>query len=182
MADWDFRRVCRDDFPLIASWLSQAQVQRWWQHEWSPEAMEADFGPSVDGLEPNEDWIALFDGAPVGLVQRSLVDDYEENSRDFRGLGEVPDGCATLDYLVGEPRGQGLGSAMLAAIVERTWRELPQVPTILVSVVAANVASWRALEKAGFRRVGEGNCVPENPIDDPRHYLMRIDRLGTAST
>jgi aminoglycoside 6'-N-acetyltransferase len=173
---WDFRRLTRDDFPLLSEWLSQPEVERWWMHEWSEEALERDFGPSIDGSEPNEDWIALHHGYPVGLVQRSLVADYEENLRDFRLLGNVPKGTATLDYLLGEARGQGTGSAMLAAIVERTWRDLPESPAILVSVVAANTASWRALEEVGFRRVGAGACAPENPIDDPLHYLMRMDR------
>jgi aminoglycoside 6'-N-acetyltransferase len=47
-----------------------------------------------------------------------------------------------------------------------------------VSVVAANVASWRALEKAGFRRVAAGELEPDNPVDDPQHYMLRIDRPG----
>ncbi|HPF80261.1 GNAT family N-acetyltransferase, partial [Nostocoides australiense] len=58
-AVWSFRRVTREDFPLVASWLAQPEVHRWWQHEWSAAAVERDFGSSVDGAEPNEDWLAL---------------------------------------------------------------------------------------------------------------------------
>ena len=47
---------------------------------------------------------------------------------------------------------------------------------MLVSVVAANVASWRALEKAGLQRIAEGVMIPDNPADDPLHYVYRIDR------
>ena len=88
--DWNFRRVTRADFPLIASWLAQPEVERWWQHEWGPEAMERDFGPSVDGAEPNQDWLALLDGMPAGLIQRSLVTDYAENLADFAILSANP--------------------------------------------------------------------------------------------
>jgi aminoglycoside 6'-N-acetyltransferase len=174
----EFRRVTRADFPLLARWLATPPVVRWWHHEWTPEAVERDFGPSVDGTEPNQDWLALVDGAPVGLVQRSLVVAYPENLADFSSLVEVPEGAVTLDYLLGEPAslGRGLGTAMIAAMVERTWADFPDAPTVLVSVVAANVASWRALEKAGFRRVADGDLEPDNPVDDPLHHILRIDR------
>lgn len=165
---------------MLAGWLASPPVARWWNHEWSAEAIEQDFGPSADGREPNEDWLALVDGLPVGLVQRSRVDDYDENLRDFSALVEVPSGAITLDYLLGDPEriGRGLGTAMISAMVERTWADRPGAPAILVSVVAANVASWRALEKAGFRRVAEGDLEPDNPVDDPLHYVLRVDRPG----
>ncbi|QGN59471.1 GNAT family N-acetyltransferase [Nostocoides sp. HKS02] len=173
-----FRRLTRADFPLLAAWLASPPVARWWHHEWTAEALERDFGPTVDGVEPGEDWLAMLDGEPFGLVQRSRVAAYAENLADFSSLTEVPEGAATLDYLVGDPTrlGQGLGSAMISAMVERTWQDLPDTPAILVSVVAANLASWRAVEKAGFRRVAQGDLTPDNPVDDPLHYLLRVNR------
>jgi aminoglycoside 6'-N-acetyltransferase len=174
----EFRRVTRADFALLARWLATPPVARWWNHEWTRDAVERDFGPSIDGTEPNQDWLALLDGVPVGLVQRSRVDDYAENLRDFSSLVDVPDGALTIDYLTGDPAayGKGLGSAMIAAFVNRSFNEFPDAPTVLVSVVAANVASWRALEKAGFRRIAEGDLEPDNPVDHPLHYVLRIDR------
>ena len=178
-----FRPLARSDFPLLANWLAAPHVARWWCHEFTPEALERDFGPTADGREPNEDWLALVDGEPVGLVQRSLISAYEENLRDFSSLVDVPPGAVTLDYLLGSltHTGRGLGTAMIAAMVDRTWRELPDAPAVLVAVVAANTASWRALEKAGFRRVAEGDLEPDNPVDDPLHYVLRIDRPVTLA-
>ena len=91
---------------------------------------------------------------------------------------DVPDGALTIDYLLGDPAtyGKGLGSAMIVAMASRSFDEFADAPTVLVSVVAANAASWRALEKAGFRRVAEGNLEPDNPVDDPLHYILRLDR------
>ena len=87
-------------------------------------------GRPSTGLEPNEDWLALVDGRPVGLVQRSRVADYEENLRDFSSLVDVPDGALTIDYLLGDPAayGKGLGSAMIAAFVvgRSTSSQTPQ--------------------------------------------------------
>lgn len=178
---WDFRRVTRADFPLLGGWLSQPEVYRWWQQEWILEALESFFGPSVDGEEPNEDWLALRKGRPLGLVQRSRVAAYAENLEEFSRLGEVPEGAITIDYLLGGQRGQGLGTSMLAAFVERCWIDDPVAPAILVTVVAANKPSWRALQHVGFAIVGQGDSPPENPDDDPLHYLLRLDRPAACS-
>jgi aminoglycoside 6'-N-acetyltransferase len=44
------------------------------------------------------------------------------------------------------------------------------------------VASWRALEKAGLKRVAEGPMSPDNPIDDALRYIYRVDRPGVDSS
>ncbi|TPW11645.1 MAG: GCN5-related N-acetyltransferase [Acidimicrobiaceae bacterium] len=43
-----FRRVIRADFPLLAGWLAEPHVARWWNHEFTTEAVERDFGQSAD--------------------------------------------------------------------------------------------------------------------------------------
>jgi aminoglycoside 6'-N-acetyltransferase len=43
-------------------------------------------------------------------------------------------------------------------------------------VSAANRASWRALERAGFRRFAEGDLQPDNPLDSLEHYVYRLHR------
>jgi aminoglycoside 6'-N-acetyltransferase len=173
-----FRPLGRSDFALLAGWLASPPVARWWNHDWSLAGVERDFGPTADGLEPGEDWLALLAGEPVGLVQRSLVAAYQENLADFASVLPVPPGAVTLDYLVGDPArmGRGLGSAIIAAMAARTWADFPEAPCVLVAVVAANTASWRALEKAAFRRVGEGELEPDNPADPPLHFVYRLDR------
>jgi aminoglycoside 6'-N-acetyltransferase len=177
-AGLSWRRLVASDLPLLAEWLREPQVARWWNHEATAEAVERDFGPSVRGEEPGEDLVVALDGRPVGLVQRSAIHDYAEDLADFSALVEVPEGAMELDYLIGDPalRGRGLGSRMIAALVRDTWSAHPAAPAILVAVVAANRASWRALERAGLRRVAEGERPPENPVDDPLHYVYRVDR------
>lgn len=173
-----WRRLTRVDLPLLARWLSEPGVARWWNHDASPEGVERSFGASVRGEEPGEDLVVLLERRPVGLVQRSVIADYPEDLAELSALTEVPDGAVELDYLIGEPalRGGGLGSRIIAALVADTWRGAPQVPAILVPVVATNIASWRALEKAGLRRVAQGDMEPENPQDDPHHVVYRVDR------
>ncbi|GGO77586.1 GNAT family N-acetyltransferase [Nonomuraea cavernae] len=176
MITW--RRLNERDFPMLREWLRQPHVARWWNHETSMEAVERDFGPATRGEEPSADLLALFDGRPLGLVQRSRLADYPDYLDELASIVDVPEGTVTIDYLIGDPGqvGRGLGTAMIRSIVERTWAELPEATCLLVPVSAANRASWRALEKAGLRRVGVGDLEPDNPIDDPVHYLYRVDR------
>ncbi|MGA4541423.1 GNAT family N-acetyltransferase [Uniformispora flossi] len=178
-----WRRATEADFPLLREWLEHDYVARWWHHETSAEAVARDFGPSARGEEPSQDWLALRGARPFGLVQRCRVADYPEYAHDLAGIVAVPAGAAMLDYLIGDPAavGCGLGPAMIAAMAAKTWREWADATAIVVPVVAANRRSWRALEKAGFTRVGEGDLEPDNPIDEPLHYVYRLDRPSGSS-
>ena len=174
----DWRPLVREDLPLLGRWLAEPAVARWWHHETSPEAVERDFGPSVRGEEQGEDLVLLLAGRPFGLLQRSRIRDYPEDAEALAALVDVPEDAYCLDYLIGEPalRGRGLGSRCIAWAVERTWRDHPGAGCVLVPVVAANRASWRALERAGLRRVATGELTPDNPVDDPLHHVYRVDR------
>lgn len=165
---------------MLAGWLRDPQVARWWNHETSAEAIERDFGPSVRGEEAGEDLVVSIDGCPIGLVQRSVISDYPEDLAEFTAIVDVPDRAVELDYLIGDAdqRGRGLGARMIAAAVDNTWSDYPSTTAVLVAVVAANIASWRAVEKAGIRRIAEGPMSPDNPVDDPLHYVYRVDRSG----
>jgi aminoglycoside 6'-N-acetyltransferase len=118
-------------------------------------------------------------------VQRCRLADYPEYLDELTPIVDVPANAMSIDYLIGEPDqlGRGVGPRMIASMIARTWRDHPAASCIIVPVVVANRASWRALEKAGLRRIGEGSIKPDNPIDDPLHYVYRIDapRRGGAS-
>jgi aminoglycoside 6'-N-acetyltransferase len=173
-----WRPLAAADLELLAGWLREPRVARWWNHDTSPGAVERDFGPSVRGEEPGEDLVVLLGDRPVGLLQRSVISDYPEDLAEFSTLVEVPEGAVELDYLIGDAalRGRGLGPRMIRHAVADTFATRPGVPAVLVSVVAANTASWRALEKAGLRRVAAGPMEPDNPADDPLHFVYRVDR------
>ncbi len=178
MRESAFRRTTRADFPLLAAWLEDPGVHRWWHHETTPEAMERDFGPAIDGEEPAEDFIATIDGAPVGLFQRCRWQDYPEEHAALASIIEIPEAAMTIDYLIGPPslRGRGIGTALIEAFVDKLWAEAPATATILVPIAAGNRASWRALEKNGFLRIADGDLEPDNPIDPPLHHILRLDR------
>lgn len=176
-----FRRVTREDFPLLQRWLSQPHVARWWNHEFSPEAIERDFGPAADGEEPAEDHLVLVDGEPIGLIQFAQFDDYPEYIEEMEPVMAMPPGAASIDYLIGEPHlaGRGLGTTMIRAFTESIWQR-PEVTCVIVPVNSANTASWRALLAAGYRLVARGDLEPDNPVDPPQHEILRIDRPTEA--
>jgi aminoglycoside 6'-N-acetyltransferase len=178
-----WRRLVSDDFPLLSRWLAHPHVARWWNHDPSPAAVASDFGPASRGEEPSQDLLVLADGRPVGLVQRCRLHDYPEYVEELSPVVDVPDGAATLDYLVGDASdtGQGIGPQMIAAVAADTWREYPDSTCLIVAVAAGNRASWRALEKAGFVRVAQGDLPPDNPVDPPLHYVYRLDRPADAT-
>jgi aminoglycoside 6'-N-acetyltransferase len=173
-----WRPLSADDLPMLAEWLREPQVARWWNHEHTMAAVERDFGASVRGEEPGEDLVVSLDGRPIGLLQRSVIRDYPEDLAEFEAIVDVPDGAVELDYLIADSglRGRGLGSRLIAAAVRATWRDHTAAPAILVAVIAGNIASWRALEKAGLTRIGEGPKTPDNPVDDPLHFIYCVDR------
>lgn len=172
------RRLARSDFPLLARWLAEPHVRRWWAHETTPAAIEADFGTDVDGLEPSEVFIASADEAPIGLVQRFRIADYPETQAEMAAVAPLPGDAISIDYFIGEPQRlrSGLGTAMIRACVEGAWRAWPDAGAAVVAVHADNEGSWRVLQRAGFRRVGSGTMTPDNPVDDGRHLVYRLDR------
>ena len=173
-----FEPLQRGHFELVARWLAEPLVARWWNHETSAAAIERDFGPSLDGHDATEVFVAVLADRPFGLIQRYPIDAYAEYVEELSKVCSVPAGALSVDYLIGEPdvRGRGLGAAMIAAFVDQSWPLYPCANDVIVPVSAANRASWRTLERAGFRRIAEGDLQPDNPRDSLEHYVYRLQR------
>jgi aminoglycoside 6'-N-acetyltransferase len=173
-----FRAITRADFGLIGRWLAEPQVWRWWHDDPAPEAVEAQYGATVDGTDRTQVFIVGLGGTPVGLLQRYCLDDEPQFRPELAAVCEVPPAALSMDYFISEAvrRGHGLGTRMIAAAVESSWASYPKAPAVIVPVIVANRPSWRALERAGFRQVARGPMTPDNPIDPPEHLIYRIDR------
>ena len=96
------------------------------------------------------------DALPVGLVQRSRVEDYEENLRDFRRSSRSRTARSrSTTCWVTRRIGRGLGTAMIAAMVERPG---PTVPMRQRSwcpwwrPMSRRGGRWRRLASAGSPR------------------------------
>ncbi len=180
----DLHPLARADFPLLGAWLADPLVARWWHHDPRPAAVERDFGPSVDGSDPTEMFLASVDGTRFGFIQRYRFEDNLEWGEEFSAVWPVPAGALGIDYLIGEPafRGRGLGALMIATAVARVWDQYPDADDVVVAVAAANRASWRALETAGFRRVATGELTPDNPVDPRDHVVYHCQRPGRPAS
>jgi len=176
-----FERLTRRDYPLLARWLAEPHVQRWWNHEFTEAALEADFGASIDGVDPAEVFIVSATDSPAlpfGLLQRYRFADNPGYLDELAPLLAVPPAALSIDYFVAEPGmlRRGWGSAMIRAALADIWVDYPAAPCVVVPVHAANTASWRVLERAGMQRVASGPLTPDNPLDDPLHHVYRIVR------
>ena len=178
----ELRPLRRSDFPLLARWLAEPLVARWWAHETTPEAVERDFGPAVDGMEPTRIYLGWTDARPVGLAQVYAIAAYPEYVAEFAGVCDVPPGALSVDYLIGDApaRGRGWGAGLIAAAVARGFADHPDAQDVLVPVAAANVASWRALRRAGAVWHAEGAMTPDNPIDPREHVVHRFGRPASG--
>jgi aminoglycoside 6'-N-acetyltransferase len=171
------RPSTRDDLALLARWLSAPHVARWWRESSEPSAVQAAYGPAIDGDDPTEVLIAELDGRPIGMLQRYLLSDNPDYGRALAPAG-APAPAASLDYLIGEEEltGRGLGPEMIAEGSEGIWRRHPEIVAIVVAVQQDNRPSWRALEKAGYRRAWSGIIDSDDPSDAGPSHLYVLDR------
>ena len=151
-----FRRLVDDDLPLLHGWLNEPGIVRWWEgDDVSWEAVQRDYGQLT--TDPYlEHWLAHVDSTPVGWIQCYPLAEEPEEAEPWWALGADRD-AAGIDYLVGEPerRSAGLGTAMVSAFVADVVFPLhPEWTQVGAAPHEGNVASWRALEKAGFRFLG----------------------------
>ena len=172
-----FRPFEAADLPMLAGWLASPHVKEWWREEGDLESVQVTYGPILDGSDPTEAFIVVEGNNPVGYVQRYRLADNPDWQRAVAvGTDELE--AAGIDYLIGDERliGQGLGTRIIARFVDESWLRYPDVPAIVVDVDQRNVASWRALERVGFRRVWNGMLESDHPSDEGPQYLYVLHR------
>lgn len=164
----DFRPLRRADLPMLREWLARPHVAEWWGSTPTLDALDADYGPAIDGTDTERAWIATLEGRDVGFIQ-----DYVAVAAHADGwwLDERDLGVRGIDQFLadGTRLGQGLGTAMVRAFADRLFAE-PAVSRVQTDPSPANARAIRCYEKAGF--VAQG--VVETP-DGPA-LLMYRDR------
>jgi RimJ/RimL family protein N-acetyltransferase len=166
-----FRPLEEADLRLLHEWLQRTHVRRWWsEHETYDDVVEH-YLPAIEGREPTDHYVVLLDRRPVAFVETYLVSDYPDYARAV-GVGA---GVAGVDLFIAEEEltGKGLGSEVLRTFVRDVVFAEPATTACIAGPETRNIASIRAFEKAGFRRVGEFL----EPDDAELHTLVRLERV-----
>lgn len=181
--DLELRPMRRAQLALLSRWLAVPHVARWWREAADLESVTSRYGPAIDGSDPTELLIAELDGVPLGMLQRYLLADNPGYLAALEPAGATASG-ASIDYLIGEPAltGRGLGPMMIARASETTWPAYPHVSEIVVPVQQDNRPSWRALEKAGYRRAWSGLVDSGDPADEGPSHVYVLDRPRPPSS
>jgi aminoglycoside 6'-N-acetyltransferase len=142
------RPLSRDDLPLLYRWLAMPHVQAWWGSEPVTFAdVERKYGPRADGTDPTRVFVIERADQAIGIIQCYRHEDYPDWDR---AVG-IP-AAAGIDYLIGEIAqcARGFGPAAITCLVPCVFGLYPEIAAIVAVPQAANHASRRALDKAGF--------------------------------
>lgn len=162
-----FRPMTTADLPMLHEWLQRPHVAEWWTPTPSWEEVQHDFASETLAAERVSAYVALDEGMPIGYIQSYIA--------MGSGGGWWPDerdpGVRGIDQFLAnaEQLGQGLGTRMVRAFVERLLAD-PSVTKVQTDPSPDNPRAIRCYEKAGFRAVRE--------IDTPdgRALLMIAER------
>ena len=139
--DYSFRPFTRKDLKLMARWLAEPHVAKWW-------------GAKDDGLAEIEDhidsisvepFIVELNGKPVAYVQS-----YDPHMEDDHPYQDQPFGTLGIDLSIGDPVliGKGHGPRMIDAFVAMLFEE--GCPRVIIDPDPSNAAAIQAYEKSGF--------------------------------
>jgi len=175
-----FRPLTRDHLTRLRDWLNEPHVAAWWgagtgsdglggagDDAATLEAVDAAYGPAIDGVEPTANYLIVVDDAPVGLIQWYRLADYPSYAA---AIGE-PEG-AGVDLLIGDASmiGRGLGPAVIDRFVTDVIFVAPDVRRCATGPDPANARSVRAFERAGFTWVRDA-VIPDEP--GAEHVMVR---------
>lgn len=178
--EFTFRLLVDDDLELMHTWLNEPGVVRWWEgDDVTPNGVWSTYSPNrpgaLAGTDSTENWLGLIDGEPTGWICCWPVLEGLEESKPWFPLG-VEETAAGIDYLVGAPveRGKGIGSAMIRSFaLDIVFGQHPWFTQAAAGPYTENVASCRALEKAGF--IFRGSVTHPGEAHNPCS-LMVMDR------
>jgi len=162
-----FRPLAESDLPLVARWLGAEHVQEWWKDPSAPERVREKYLPRILGDDPTDMYVVMFDDQDVGLIQSYRLGDHPGWATTIVGSGMAFPSAAGIDYLIGERDlvGRGMGSAAISAFTDFVFTSYPDVEAIVVTPQAANRASCRVLEKAGYQLTWTGMLNSDDPSD-----------------
>ncbi|UWM51710.1 acetyltransferase [Streptomyces carpaticus] len=157
----------RRDLALLAGWMNDPVVDRWWSLAGTQERTAAHLGAQLAGDGRSVPCLGLLDGRPMSYweVYRADLDPLA------RYYSAAPHDIG-LHLLIGtaRDRGRGLGAELLRAVSALVLRHHPRCARIVAEPDVRNAASVAAFRAAGFRKAAEAE------LPDKRAAIMLRDR------
>lgn len=147
---YGFRPVSEADLAMIAEWLAEPHVAKWWG---DVDTEIASIREHLDSISV-EPLIVELDGRPIGYIQS-----YDPHLEDDHPYQDQPFGTLGIDLSIGIPElvGIGHGSAIVRQFVDELFAE--GAPRVIIDPDPANARAIRAYEKAGFTAFDTRNSI-----------------------
>ncbi|MFB9953306.1 GNAT family N-acetyltransferase [Rhizobium puerariae] len=154
---YHFRDVAHQDFPLLAQWLAEPHIAKWWGEAGEELAGIEDAMTSVETRPMIVEW----QGRPIAYLQS-----YDPHLEEGHPYQDQPKGTLGIDISIGIPElvGRGHGSAIVRQFVDALFASGAR--RIVIDPDPENLAAIRAYEKAGFRYIDT-----RTSIYGPAHFM-----------
>lgn len=165
--DYALRPMVAADLPMLAGWLHQPHLQRWWGEPAEQLALVTE-----DLDQPLMDQqIATLDAVPFGYLQSYPVHAWPDGAPH---LADFSPGSVAVDCFVGPAAmlGQGHGAAMLRLYAQHLRQSASDV---VIDPDPDNERAVRAYRRAGFRDV-----ALRRDAEGAMTLVMRFDPMDTA--
>lgn len=140
-SDVSIEQLESDYFSLVATWLSQPQVNRWLSAEWRGREVEPRLVAVAARGSRNRLFLVRHRGVPCGIVGLSEIDTVDQIAMIWYAMG------------VSELGGRGVMSDAVRLVLRAAFERFG-LACVYAWAMADNRASQRVLIKAGFCEVG----------------------------
>ncbi len=160
--DTTLRPMKADDIALFSQWFSAPHVAPWWDGITDQETLQSKYLPCLDLQSLTRVYTIQVDQKPVGMIQsyhHCHYPGWEQTVAIDKALG--------IDYVVGvaEQIGKGVGTHAIRMMTKMALTLYSDIDTVVAVPQKDNLASRRALEKAGFVLVREAKLESDCPSD-----------------
>ncbi len=167
-----FRKLQLDDLSLLHEWLNLPHVHEFYDKdkENTVEEVEKRYAPKIKGEKPTDCYFALYEGKPVGYIQKYFVNNWPELGNYL----QYDDTVVSVDLFIGDPEfmGKGFGSLMLSEFLNQIVFANPKVTLCMIGPEPSNKRAIKAYEKIGFKHVQTIKIGDEPEMT----YIMELRR------
>lgn len=160
--DTTLRPLKADDIVMFSQWFSAPHVAPWWDGITDQESLQSKYLPCLEPQSATRVYIIQVDQKPVGMIQSYHHCRYPAWERTVAIKNAMG-----IDYVVGaaEHIGKGVGTHAIKMMTKMALTLHSDIDVVVAVPQKDNLASRRALEKAGFALVREAKLESDCPSD-----------------